>query len=506
MISEANERLGKIGKHGKRAKIKVTPKPGKPISAQFSLPGIGQKSYGLNLQLNKNNLIKAEELCGLITSQLVAGRFTMDWFYSLVGKVEKVTKPQKPLTCGEMLEEYKAYYFKQRKNNKNPSGSWATYYKHIEKTLLKYEKQVISLKIVRETIECTENNSVNRTKHLMGIVSLLKYFDNNDYKSIIKKYKSENKPKPKDKYIPTDSEIYQVYQTGFTINPHCRKKYRHRYAQWQFLYSLLATYGLRVHEAWNIKNWDKPVILKTGEWVGIADLNDIESEDENGKYTYHQIDEKRIIPAILDPENEDYLLCIGHKTKTGYRVAIPISPSGIGRNCNWIREFNLVQSMNLPDIENPLTSGKNESTKKCTSATVNWFNPNSKREANKRNNTNKSTLRYGFTAHALRHAYNLRAHKLGVTPKMIADSLGHGMDMNLRTYTRHEGIDSKIEGFQQEVNKEVNKQTEVQKLQEQLEQALKQNAYQQDKIKHLESELSELKTRLRMYKAINKPD
>ncbi len=61
LVNEANERLGKIGKHGKRAKIKVTPKPGKPISAQFSLPGIGQKSYGLNLQLNKKNLIKAND-------------------------------------------------------------------------------------------------------------------------------------------------------------------------------------------------------------------------------------------------------------------------------------------------------------------------------------------------------------------------------------------------------------------------------------------------------------
>ncbi len=495
LISEANERLGKIGKHGKRAKIKVTPKPGKPISAQFSLPGIGQKSYGLNLQLNKNNLIKAEELCGLITGQLVAGRFTMDWFYSLVGKVEKVTKVEKPLTCKEMLKEYKDYFFEQRKNNKSPSKSWANYYNHIEKTFLKYEKQVISLKIVRETIECTENNTPNRTYHLCGIVNLLKYFDNNDYKSIIKKYKSENKPKPKDKYIPTDSEIYQVYQTGFDIHPRCRKDYRCRYAQWQFLYSLLATYGLRVHEAWSIKNWDKPVTLKAGEWLGIADLDDTKSENEEGKYTYHQIDKKRIIPAILDPKNEDYLLCISHKTKTGYRVAIPISPGGIGRNCDWIREFNLVQPMNLPGIENPLMYTKNTLIRKCTNATANWFNPSYKHNANKRNNTNKPTLRYGFTAHALRHAYNLRAHKLGITPKMIANSLGHGMDMNLRTYQRHEGIDSKIDGFQQEVNKEVGKQTEVQKLQEQV-------ACLQDEIKHLKSENNELKTRLRMYKAI----
>jgi len=87
LVNEANDRLGKIGKHGKRAKIKVIPKPGKPISAQFSLPGQGQKSYGLNLQLDKKNLIRAEEMCSLITSQLVAGTVTEDWFYSVVGKV-----------------------------------------------------------------------------------------------------------------------------------------------------------------------------------------------------------------------------------------------------------------------------------------------------------------------------------------------------------------------------------------------------------------------------------
>ncbi len=59
LVTEANHRLSQIGKHGKRAKIKVTPKPGKPISAQFSLPSLGQKSYGLDLPLNRNNLVKA---------------------------------------------------------------------------------------------------------------------------------------------------------------------------------------------------------------------------------------------------------------------------------------------------------------------------------------------------------------------------------------------------------------------------------------------------------------
>ncbi len=107
LVNEANDRLNKIGKHGKRAKIKVTPKPGKPISAQFSLNG-KQQNPGLNLQLNQKNLIKAEEICTLITSQLVADTFTYDWFNSLLGKNKKPIEKEKPLTCGEMLEQYKS--------------------------------------------------------------------------------------------------------------------------------------------------------------------------------------------------------------------------------------------------------------------------------------------------------------------------------------------------------------------------------------------------------------
>lgn len=297
LVNETNNRLGKIGEHGKRAKIKVTPKPGKPISAQFKNPETGkQVSYGLNLSLNKNNLVKAEELCSLITGQLVAGKFTTDWFYSLVGKEDKVTQPEKRITCGEMLEQYKEYFFRQRKNNKASHGSWNNYYKYLERTFLKYEKQVIDLKIIKEVIECTENNSLNRTFHLCGIVNLLKYFENNDFKSIIKRYKSENKPKPKSKYIPTDQQIFHVYQTGFDPQEKCRnKRWHYRYQQWQFLYSLLAIYGLRVHEAWNIKNWTESVTLKAGEWVGIAELDD-ETENEDGKYSYHLIESNKVIP------------------------------------------------------------------------------------------------------------------------------------------------------------------------------------------------------------------
>ena len=486
LIKEANERLGQIGKHGKRAKIKVTPKPGKPISVQFSLKG-KQQNPGLNLPLNKNNLIKAEEICSLITGQLVAGTYTQDWLDSLLGK-SKPIEAKKALTCGEMLEQYKTHYFKQRKTNKTPQSTWAGGYKHIEKIFLRYENKPISLEIIKEAIEATENNTPTRKKHLNGLASLLKYFDNDNFKSIIKQYKEQNTPKTKSKYIPTDTEIELVYQTGFEINPSCPKKWRYRYAQWQFLYSLLAIYGLRIHEAWNIKNWNTPVYLKAGDWIAVTDDKNF-NEDEQGESTYRIVQKDEIVYPVLDiVNNPHHILCIGHDTKTGYREAFPISPSGVGQHCDWVKKFNLLQSMNLPDMNDPL--GTHNDVKHCTSAVNNWFTPKTW--------TDKGRLRqsrYGFTPHALRHAYNIRGHNLGVNQKILANSLGHGLEMNSNTYMRHEQATSKRKGIHLELEKQSNQKTEVEQAKERI-------AYLEDKNKYLEAENAKLKTKLSMYEVI----
>lgn len=484
LVKEANQRLRQIGKHGKRAKIKVAPKPGKPISVQFSLPGKKQVSYGLNLPLTKNNLVKAEEICHLITTQLVAGRFTEDWFYSLIGKPEKIEEKEKPLTCGEMLEQYKAHYFRQRKNCKNPKRSWKVCYSRVEKTLLKYHDKPINLKIVREAIETTENDTPTRRYLLNGLAALLKYFNNSEFKSIIKGYKTDNNPKLKNKYIPDDTEIVHVYYTGFEIKSRCPKKWHYRYSQWQFLYALLAIYGLRVHEAWNIKNWDNPVILKNGDWIIIPDneYNDTNNEDEQERYCYEQWKkEKLTIPAILDPKNKDYLLCIGHETKTGYRIGFPISPSGHSRNCEWIKKFNILQPLNLPDIPDPLKPGgkNNDNALLCSIATVVWF----------------SQKKYGFTPHALRHAYNIRGHKLGINQKTLANSLGHSLQMNLDDYLKHEGDLSKVQGIKQAIREDTFKRSELEKLREE-------NKHLKTENTSLKNENEKLRAELAMYKTI----
>ena len=471
LVANANQRLKQIGKHGKRATIKVIPKPNKPISAQFSLHN-KQRQKGLNLQLNKANLIKAEEICTLISSQLVADTFTDDWLNSLLGK-QKIDRQEKLLTCKEMLEAYKKHYFKQRKGNKTPDISWSNGYRHIEKILNLHHSESINLQIIKEIIDATENNTSTRARHLNGIVDVLNYFDNKDFKSIIKQYKKGNKPKTKKKHIPSDNEILYVYQFGFKPESRCPKKYFYRYSQWQFLYGILTVYGLRVHEAWNIANWDKPVVLKNGDWVGISDdTDDIESENEEIKLSYHQVKKQIIIPAILDPDNQNYLLCIGHNTKTGYRVTFPLGPSGHTNNCKWIKEFNLIQPLNLPDIKNPLTRTTKETSYACSKATSNWFNRHE----------------YEFSPHSLRHAYNIRGHKLAINQKILADSLGHGLLMNSSTYLRHEGYESKIQGLNQEISIDNTNKSKIKKL--------------EDENKHLKLEIEKLKTELKMYKTL----
>ncbi|MDJ0691909.1 MAG: tyrosine-type recombinase/integrase [Xenococcaceae cyanobacterium MO_188.B32] len=255
--------------------------------------------------------------------------------------------------------------------------------------------------------------------------------------------------------------------------------YLYRYSQWQFLYGLLAVYGLRIHEAWNIANWDKSVTIEDSNGIIVTDnTSKTNGNDENGKPSYHQIKKKIVIPAILDPNNQDFWLCIGHETKTGFRVAFPISPHGHSSNCQWIKDFNLIQSLNLPDIKNPLERRMN-GQHMCSQSVNKWF------EAQK----------YGFTPHALRHAYNIRGHNLGINQKVLANSLGHGIIMNSTTYLRNESYESKLQGLKREIRQDNANRDKLEKLKLKLEKLENENKY-------LRSENEHLKTELKMYEAL----
>lgn len=178
----------------------------------------------------------------------------------------------------------------------------------------------------------------------------------------------------------------------------------------------------------------------------------------------------------IKPSNTEHILCIGGETKTGFRMAFPISPEGH----DWMKEFNLLQPLNLPDISNPLRRiGSIKGTHACTNKTGIWFRKKG----------------YGFTAHDLRHAYNHRGHLLNYNPKSLADSLGHSLQMNGNNYIRHMSEKVKYQNIKKTIHKDKEHRIENETLQQE---SLRLN----EEVERLKQENEFLKAKLKMYEAI----
>ncbi len=89
----------------------------------------------------------------------------------------------------------------------------------------------------------------------------------------------------------------------------------------------------------------------------------------------------------------------------------------------------------------------------------------------------------------LRHAYNIRGHQLGINQKMLANSLGHGLQMNSTTYLKHQSEKSKLQGLQQAITDAKNRRNEVERLHTENE--------------HLKAEIEKLRAELAMYKVFD---
>jgi integrase len=457
LLKDANERLGKLGKHGKRAKLKQS---GNSITLQFNFHG--QKNPGCGCSFTKRGIQDAERIAELVTNQLSANSFTWDWFNALVGKEVKTEKEEKP-TCKQLIIEYQTHWLKENKQLKNPLSCWQRRFRHLERVMGNDDTQLTSFTI-KQIVEKTENNSPNRTYTLQALLMFLDYFDISDYHKLIQSYKAQNKPNPKKRNVPSDERIKEVFKNGFKPSVTANKKMLSRYPQWQFLYGLLATYGLRIHEAWNIANWDKPVILQKGDWIAV----EINLDGDEDKYEQYK-DSGTVVPAILDPSNKEKILCIKHATKTGYRMAMPISPQGE----NWIDKFNLIQPLNLPDIKNPLAiEGTLTRGFECSNQACRWFRARN----------------YGFTPHDLRHAYNHRGHHLGYNPTTLSNSLGHSLQVNNSIYLKTMPDTRKMQMMTEAIASEKEKQSELEKLKAEVE--------------FLKQENEKLKTENHLYKSL----
>ena len=195
ILDQANNRLDKLGKHGKRCKLKRT---NDKVVLQFSFEG-KQRQKSNDWSFTRQGISEAEKIAARVTDWLTANQFSMEWLDSLLGK-SKPSEEKKQLTCAEMITEYKEYWFRENKGLKHPDKSWYTRFHHLEDTFAPIDNP-IDAKIIRQVIEKTEKDTSVRTYALQALRLLLEYFSIANFDKVINQYKGQNKPKTKNKYI-----------------------------------------------------------------------------------------------------------------------------------------------------------------------------------------------------------------------------------------------------------------------------------------------------------------
>ncbi|MTJ56014.1 site-specific integrase [Anabaena sp. UHCC 0253] len=241
--------------------------PPKPNSGKFEH---SQQRISMS-SVNPEGLKLAEKTAKKISVQLDANTFNWgDW----------LEMPDHPTTIGDWIVSFKKYYFESKGDTLTTQDTWRTEYVQVLKHLPATE--ILTKEIIKQIIPKTLANTRTRKRYCQT----LKVFC--DFAGVdfdFKKYRgnySSSKRKPRT--LPDDKTIEEWYLN--IKNP-----------SWQWVYGMLATYGLRGHEVFFLKLDG----LKSGEF---------------------------------------YIEVL--QGKTGYRLVYPF-------HTNWVNKFNLTVA-SLPEI------------------------------------------------------------------------------------------------------------------------------------------------------------
>jgi integrase len=390
---------------------------------------VGMGSAHIPLQVTK-----AKNASNLLTHALKNNRFFDNpiafWGYLDYDVLGKAKKGIAPKIIGDLIEAYKLAFIADNKDAKNPESKWEHYRgRYLEKLP---SDTVLTSKVLIDFVNSLEDNTT-ATQSITAIKAMLQFHDlEREFGNALNCRKFTGKDKEKrETYVPTDNEIIQVWEKGFSL--FCKDgrkkdgKQLHGTKAYQFIFGIMATYGIRAHEFWHIMNWHNPVDISAKEWIRIdSDDSDDATDDEYGLGQV-QIESDRIIPAFFDSDNKFPVLVINDDTKTGKRLAMPLSPIGD----NWLERFHLKDGLILPDIKEPLkvmkdfrSNGADKISNRLgsgKSATIAW----------------ESLKVTKFSSHKLRHAYTHRGRCLGINPWKLAQSQGHTLSTAESVYAKN---------------------------------------------------------------------
>ncbi|MBH8564901.1 integrase [Nostoc sp. CENA67] len=282
---------GDIGKHG-------SPNKQYTISCGFAANDAGVKMA----------VLKARELDLLLLTK------QFQWTPELLGKQAQnlgvSNQQQRTKIIKELIQEYELEFWKTHKKNRQGIRTWETHYmRHLKKLP---QDVPLSTQALAEALEKTQANTSARFFLVWQLKKFCEFCGIDDLKTI--DAYTTPKPHPTIRKVPSDEEIIQGFlKIGMPLSTFANKENITQPEQWQWVYGMLATYGLRPHELFAV---------------------DIEAFT-NTANTFHLV--------TLNPS-------LTGGTKTGERSCgiPPLHP-------HWVELFNL-KNIRLPDQEGTLSN------------------------------------------------------------------------------------------------------------------------------------------------------
>ncbi|MBF2014870.1 MAG: site-specific integrase [Rivularia sp. T60_A2020_040] len=381
-LVQVNQRL----KDGKtKVSLEIT---GNAIQLRATLPikpddtsanGKNTKQYKISLGIPANfDGLKTAEEEAYELGRLIARKMFV-WNDKYLGS--QATKNQN-ITFREFYHQLESRYFEKRKRNMKSEHSFHSLRYSFHKSLINDE--IINSENLRKSIlsvdePYTRNKTIRACDYICKELGL--EFKFNDLKL---------KQVPKTRNIPSDRIIVESLSL---LNDRIAKISRYgastipKNKAMQFIYKLLAIYGLRPREVIN-----KPDL----DW-------------------------------LMSLENKHNTFKVHESNKTGYREVFPFVP-------DWVELFDLKNDLDGCQALKFFCSWKNERQLTDKVSIVSKYFLASK---------------LSFVPYDLRHACAIRAHLQGIPLKVSADNLGHTVDEHTKTYQRHFGLENRRLAFEQ---------------------------------------------------------
>jgi hypothetical protein len=234
-LAQANGRLksAKVGiaieRKGDRLYLRgiLPPKPNSQASTDY------QQRLALSIHANPLGVKLAEAEARKVGALLDCKEFL--WSPYLKDEVNSVT-------CGDWIIKFEKDYFAKRDRNPKTETTWTKSYWEVLKRLPSDE--ALSTKILKDLVLATQPDTRSRQNYAMVCNAIAKFANLETDFSLYSGNYSPRRATPRD--LPTDESIQEAYHK--ISNP-----------DWQWVYGVIATYGIRPHEVFYLDFEDLPI-------------------------------------------------------------------------------------------------------------------------------------------------------------------------------------------------------------------------------------------------------